>query len=177
MYSFVQKSVTSVKSQNGRSKTKFSVTKGKDGVVHQIEGKTSSNNPNDILVHEKIRKLNRRTGIIRASNRVFKMKSSDIMKLLKESEKSKEPVNRRVVKAKKILDDTKKINNKRLEMMKVSKTPSKKTVKKTMSSKNDVEEPLKKNVKKTTVKKTSVKKTVKPVVSKKVVKKVVNNKK
>jgi hypothetical protein len=168
MYSFVQKSVTSVKSQNGRSKTKFSVTKGKDGIVHQIEGKTSSNNPNNILVHEKIRKMNRRTGIIRASNRVFKMKSSDIMKLLKESEKSKEPVNKRVVKAKKILDDTKKINNKRLEMMKVSKTPSKKTVKKTVSSKKDVKPPLKKSVKKR-----SVKKSVKPTVSKKVVKNVV----
>jgi hypothetical protein len=168
MYSFVQKSVTSVKSQNGRSKTKFSVTKGKDGIVHQIEGKTSSNNPNNILVHEKIRKMNRRTGIIRASNRVFKMKSSDIMKLLKESEKSKEPVNKRVVKAKKILDDTKKINNKRLEMMKVSKTPSKKTVKKTVSSKKDVKPPLKKSVKKR-----SVKKSVKPSVSKKVVKNVV----
>lgn len=101
MHSFVQKSVMSVKTLNGHSKTKFSVTKGKDGIVHKVEGVRSSNNPDNLLIHESLRKLNKRTGKIRTANRVFKMKSSDIMNLLRESDKSKEPINKKLLMLKK----------------------------------------------------------------------------
>jgi hypothetical protein len=162
MHSFVQKSVTSVKTSNGRRKTKFSVTKGTDGHVHKIEGTTSSNHPNNILVHESIRKLNQRTGMIRSSNHVFKMKSSDIMNLLKESDKSRELIDKKVIKAKKLLKDTTKVNNKKLDVLKTSKK-SKKPVSKKVVVK-DVLQDVVKSSKKSVSKKDVVKDVVKGVV-------------
>ena len=100
MHSFVQKSVMSVKTLNGPSKTKFSLTKGKDGTVHKLEGMRSSNNP-DLLIRESISALNKRSGRVLTKNRVFKMKSSDIMNLLKESDTHKEePYIKKVINAK-----------------------------------------------------------------------------
>jgi len=114
MHAFVQKSVTSVKTLNGRSKTKFSVTKGKNGVVHKLEGLRSSNNPSNLLVHESIRSLNNRTGKIHSANRVFKMKSSDIMNLLKESDIRKEPISKKVITAQKKITSTLNKNSKKI---------------------------------------------------------------
>jgi hypothetical protein len=130
MHSFVQKSITSVKTSNGRSKTKFSVTKGKDGVVHKLEGSRSSNNPDNLLVHESIRSLNNRTGKIHSANRVFKMKSSDIMNLLKESNTRKEPISKKVITAQKKITSTLKKNNKKISSSQIKLGKKKESLKK-----------------------------------------------
>lgn len=119
MHSFVQKSITSVKTLNGRAKTKFSVTKGKDGVVHKLEGSHSSNNPNNLLIHESIRSLNNRTGKIHSANRVYKMKSSNIMNLLKESDRNKDPTNKKVITAQKKITSTLNENSKKIHPLKI----------------------------------------------------------
>jgi hypothetical protein len=130
MHSFVQKSITSVKTSNGRSKTKFSVTKGKDGVVHKLEGSRSSNNPSNLLIHESIRSLNNRTGKIHSANRVFKMKSSDIMNLLKESNTRKEPISKKVITAQKKITSTLKKNNKKISSSQIKLGKKKESLKK-----------------------------------------------
>lgn len=170
MHSFFQKSVSSLKTSNGRTKTNFSITKGKNGIVHKIEGMRSSNSPNNLLVHESIRALNKKSGRIHGTDRVFKIKSSDIMNLLKESNKSiKTNPNKKIISLKIINDTPNKFKISQQSPLKVTSS-KKKSVKKVSTKKNDVKKisisksavkkESKKNndVKKISVKKSSVKK-------------------
>jgi hypothetical protein len=91
MQFFIHKSVSQIKTENGKKKASFKIIKGKNGEIHQIKGSTSNNDPNILNIQENIQKLNKETGIIKAKHRTFKIKSSDISTLLKNnSDVSKE---------------------------------------------------------------------------------------
>lgn len=153
MQFFIHKSVSQIKTENGKKKSSFKIIKGKNGEIHQIKGITSNNDPNILNIHENIQKLNKETGIIRAKHRTFKIKSSDISTLLKNNsnvykENSTKTVHLKVKKEmstfKKGMSPVKKESSpvkKEMSLVKKEMSPSKKTVKKEMS-------PSKKPVKK-----------------------------
>jgi hypothetical protein len=137
----------------------FKIIKGKDGVVHQIQG--TSVNGESYLIKENMKKRDNVTGLIDSSHKIYKIKSSNIMNLLKEGKKNKKSVSVPVKKVIKKVDGTKP----------VKKISSTKPIKKVSSTK-----PIKKVISIKPVKKVGstkpVKKAVKKVDSTKPVKKV-----
>lgn len=83
---FIQKSVSSFQ-QNGKKKTSFKIMKGTEDNIHQIRGISSDNNPNIYTIIEN--KSHKNNGKIITKHKQFKIKASNIQKLLKESSNSK----------------------------------------------------------------------------------------
>jgi hypothetical protein len=173
---FFQKTVSHSKDSEGKKKTQFQVIKGKNDMVHQVSGISLNNNPDMFQVAESIRVLNKNRGKILSKEREFKMKSANILSLLKDgymSEKANKNTNKNTHK------DTHKDTIK-----KVTFTPkSKKTVPIKKVKKVDVKEkkPVKKITKTEVKEKKPVKKITKTEVKKKnpvkkMVKVVKNNK-
>jgi hypothetical protein len=130
----------------------FRIIKGKNGEVHQIKGTT--HNGKSYLVEEDIKKKNEKTGLVISKHKLYKIKSSNMMNLLKEGKKTKESTKKIILKKPVKKVDTKKVDTKKL----VKKVDTKKLVKKVDTKK--------------TVKKVDTKKAVKKVDSKKPIKKV-----
>ena len=84
---FFEKSISHSEAKDGKRKTEFSVIKGKNDEVHQIRGITLNKNPDIYNVEEKIKKLNRNTGKIYSKQKEYKLKSSNILNLLKSDTK------------------------------------------------------------------------------------------
>lgn len=77
--------VQQIKKPDGKKITAFKVLKGKNGIVREVKGITSKENNHLYNVHVDVKKLNRETGTIYRKHGQFKMKSSNILNLLKES--------------------------------------------------------------------------------------------
>lgn len=163
MQFFIHKSVSQVKTENGKKKASFKIIKGKNGEIHQIKGITSNNDPNILNIHENIQKLNKDTGIIKAKHRTFKIKSSDISTLLKNNyEDTTKTVHLKVKKEglplkKKMIPIKKEVSPLKKKMI-----PVKKPVKKEMIPVKKEMIPVKKPVKKEVL---PVKKPVKKKIS------------
>jgi hypothetical protein len=152
MQFFIHKSVSQIKTENGKKKASFKIIKGKNGEIHQIKGITSDNNPDILNIRENIQKLDKESGIIRAKHRVFKIKSSDISTLLKDNspkENSLKTIHLKVKKPIKLFEKEEDLPVKKIVKKEV--LPVKKTVKKEVL-------PVKKIIKKEIL---PVKKTVK----------------
>jgi hypothetical protein len=197
MQFFIQKSVSSIQ-QDGKKKTSFKIMKGTNDKIHQIKGMSSDNNPNIYTIIED--RSHKNNGKIITKHKEFKIKSSNIQKLLKESDKNKNktseiksiPIKKPVKTNKKnIKIDIKKIYGAPIKKQTVNKKVAEKPIKKVVKDNKKVaEKPIKKVVKKNNIKdnKTVVKKPIKKIVKKlvkdnvskekniKVTKKVKNNK-
>ena len=69
---------------NGKKITSFKVLKGKDGVISQVRGITSKENDSMYNIHMNVvKKIDH--GLIQKKHKSFKIKSSDLLTLLKES--------------------------------------------------------------------------------------------
>jgi hypothetical protein len=111
----------------------FRIIKGKNGEVHQIKGTT--HNGKSYLVEEDIKKKNEKTGLVTSKHKLYKIKSSNMMNLLKEGKKTKESTKKIILKKPVKKVDTKKVDTKKP----VKKVDSKKIVKKV-----DTKKPIKK---------------------------------
>ena len=171
---FFQKTLAHIKNSDGKKKTQFQVIKGKNEMVHQISGISLNNNPDAYQVAESIKVLNKNSGKILTKERQFRMKSANILSLLKDGSvsekhnantikkvtfvpkvKKSEPIKKMDVKEKKLVKKVKKVDSKDKNPVKKMNVKEKKPVKKV-----DVKE--KKPVKKMDVKeKKPVKKIVK----------------
>jgi hypothetical protein len=121
---FIQKSISHIQNQNGKKKSSFHVVKGTNGEVAQIIGVSNNTDPDTYHVKMDLKKINKDTGLIKSAHKVFKIKSSNILNLLKES-KNKEVIKDEI---KKIDIGSKKNLNKKLIV--VSKDMSKEFPKK-----------------------------------------------
>jgi hypothetical protein len=199
MQFFIQKSISSIQ-QDGKKKTSFKIMKGTNDKIHQIKGMSSDNNPNIYTIIED--RSHKNNGKIITKHKEFKIKSSNIQKLLKESDNNKNknktqeiksiPIKKSVKTNKKnIKIDIKKIYDTPIKKNTVNKKIAEKPIKKVVKDNKKVaEKPIKKVVKKNNVKdnKTVAKKPIKKIVKKvlkdniskekniKVTKKVKNNK-
>ena len=157
---FFSQSVSQVKNRTGKKYTKFQIVKGHDGHINQIKGET--NNGDLYRIEHDIKKKNDKTGMVHSQHKVYKIKSSDLQSILKESQKAsnatKEP--KKVIILKKI---PKKVITKKDKVTKVEKV---KKVKKTSTVKKAPKKVVKKE-------KASSEKKVKKV---KKVKEVINEK-
>ena len=68
---------------NGKKKGSFEVIKDKNGDIHKLKGISENNNPNIYNIEEHI--LKKKEGKFETQHRTFKIKSSDINNILKES--------------------------------------------------------------------------------------------
>jgi hypothetical protein len=142
---FFSQSLSQVKNSTGKKYTKFQIVKGHDGHINQIKGET--NNGDIYHIEHDIKKKNDKTGMIHSQHKVYKIKSSDLQSILKESEKDT-----KATKATKATKDSKKV-------ITLKKTPKKEKVTKV--------EKVKKSKKPEKMKKTStLKKAPKKVVKK-----------
>ena len=141
MQFFIHKSISQLKTENGKKKSSFKIIKGKNGEIHQIKGITSNNDPNILNIQENIQKLNKETGIIRAKHRTFKIKSSDISTLLKNNSDIHKEKSNKTLKTIHL-----KVKNEELPVKKEKLIVKKKTlpVKKEKSSVKKEESPIKK---------------------------------
>jgi len=89
---FIQKSMSHIENQNGKKKSRFHIVKGTNGEVAQIIGVSNNTDPDTYHIKMDLKKLNKDTGLIKSAHKVFKIKSSNILNLLKES-KNKEAIN------------------------------------------------------------------------------------
>lgn len=80
---FYKESVSSFKNIDGKQKKSFEVIKGKNGEIKQIKGISNNNDPSIYHIHEKIQKINEH-GILHSKHQAFKLKSTDIINLLKD---------------------------------------------------------------------------------------------
>jgi hypothetical protein len=83
---FFSQSLSQVKNSSGKKYTKFQIVKGNDGHINQIKGET--NNGDIYHVEHDIKKKNDKTGMIMSQHKVYKIKSSDLQSILKESQKA-----------------------------------------------------------------------------------------
>jgi len=124
---FFSQSLSQVKNSTGKKYTKFQIVKGHDGHINQIKGET--NNGDLYHIEHDIKKKNDKTGMIHSHHKVYKIKSSDLQSILKESEKaSKDPKDSKKVI---ILKETPKKVSKKTKVTKVEKVTKVKKVKKT----------------------------------------------
>ena len=84
---FYSQSVSAIETSNGRKKKTFSVVKGKNNTVEEIQGISTNNNPNVYNIKHKVQKVNRMSGDVHMRQKLFKLKSSNIQDLLRESRK------------------------------------------------------------------------------------------
>jgi hypothetical protein len=157
---FFSQSVSQVKNRTGKKYTKFQIVKGHDGHINQIKGET--NNGDLYRIEHDIKKKNDKTGMVHSQHKVYKIKSSDLQSILKESQKAtketKEP--------KKVIILKKSPKKAIIKKDKVTKVEKVKKVKKTSTVKKAPKKVVKKE-------KTSGEKKVKKV---KKVKQVINEK-
>ena len=85
----VQQSFSSFQSSNGQKKATFAVVKSKDGTIKSVKGESLDNKLKNFKVHEEIKELNNSNHSHIIKNKVFKIKSSEISKLLKLDDKPK----------------------------------------------------------------------------------------
>ena len=85
---FFQKTVAHSRNIDGKKKTEFEVIKGKDHMVHQIKGVSSNNNPDTYNVAERIKVLNKNSGKIMSKEHQYRMKSENILTLLRDGNMS-----------------------------------------------------------------------------------------
>ena len=85
---FFQKTVAHSKNSEGKKKTQFQVIKGKNDMVHQVSGISLNNNPDTYQVAESIKVFNKNSGKILSKERQFKMKSANILSLLRDGSAS-----------------------------------------------------------------------------------------
>jgi valyl-tRNA synthetase len=83
---FFSQSLSQVKNSTGKKYTKFQIVKGHDGHINQIKGET--NNGDIYHVEHDIKKKNDKTGMVISQHKVYKIKSSDLQSILKESQKA-----------------------------------------------------------------------------------------
>ena len=83
---FFSQSLSQVKNSTGKKYTKFQIVKGHDGHINQIKGET--NNGDIYHIEHDIKKKNDKTGMVHSQHKVYKIKSSDLQSILKESEKA-----------------------------------------------------------------------------------------
>lgn len=151
---FFKESIASFKNNNGREKKSFEVIKGRNGEIRQIRGVSNNNDPSIFLIEEKIKRINDH-GIIHSNQRAFKLKSNDIIKLLKE--KPKENTKKNLIKKPSVKKDLIKKPSVKKDLIK------KPSIKKELIKKPTVKKELKKKpvVKKDLKKKPVVKKSTK----------------
>ena len=82
---FFSQSLSQVKNITGKKYTKFQIVKGHDGHINQIKGTTT--NGDLYHIEHDIKDRNNKTGMIHSQHKVYKIKSSDLKNILKESEK------------------------------------------------------------------------------------------
>ncbi len=82
---FFSQSLSQVKNITGKKYTKFQIVKGHDGHINQIKGTTT--NGDLYTIEHDIKDRNNKTGMIHSQHKVYKIKSSDLKNILKESEK------------------------------------------------------------------------------------------
>jgi hypothetical protein len=157
---FFSQSVSQVKNRTGKKYTKFQIVKGHDGHINQIKGET--NNGDLYHIEHDIKKKNHKTGMVHSQHKVYKIKSSDLQSILKESQKTnketKEP--KKVIILKK---SPKKVITKKDKVTKVEKV---KKVKKTSTGKKAPKKIVKKE-KSSTEKKVKKVKKIKQVINEK----------
>jgi hypothetical protein len=85
---FFQKTVAHSRNIDGKKKTQFEVIKGKDQMVHQIKGVSLNNNPDTYNVAERIKVLNKNSGKIMSKEHQYRMKSENILSLLRDGNMS-----------------------------------------------------------------------------------------
>ena len=107
---FYSRSVSSIKSSDGIKKKSFKIIKGKNNAIEEIKGITTNQNSDVFDINHEIKKKNIKTGKIYSKHRSFKLKSSDILNLFKESTEYK---NINLKKDNKV----KELNNKNLEKL------------------------------------------------------------
>ena len=166
---FFSQSLSQVKNSTGKKYTKFQIVKGHDGHINQIKGET--NNGDIYHIEHDIKKKNDKTGMVHSQHKVYKIKSSDLQSILKESEKATKATKE----AKKIIilkESPKKVITKKDKVTKVAKVEKVKKTKKPekMKKTSTLKKAPKKVVKK---EKASSEKKVKKV---KKVKQVINEK-
>lgn len=83
---FFSQSLSQVKNSSGKKYTKFQIVKGHDGQVNQIKGET--NNGDLYHIQHDIKKKNDKTGMVHSQHKVYKIKSSDLQSILKESHRA-----------------------------------------------------------------------------------------
>jgi len=83
----MSKTLSQVRNSSGKKYTKFQILKGHDGVINQIKGE--SNDGNVFHIQHNLKKRNDKTGLVLQKHKVFKIKSSDLQNLIKESHSSK----------------------------------------------------------------------------------------
>ena len=105
---FFQKSIQHFENSSGRKKSSFHIVKGKNGEIQQIKGFSTDDNKIFHIQQKKIKK-NEVTGQPKVSYKIFKIKSSNLLRLADSKSKSdkivkpKKPTDK-VVKSKKSTD-------------------------------------------------------------------------
>jgi len=162
---FYKESVSSFKNNNGKEKKSFEIIKGKNGELKQIQGISNNNDPSIYHIHEKIQKINNH-GILHSKQRSFKLKSTDIINLLKDEPNTREEI--------KDTKEEKKTNHELIKKNNIIKKDCEKKVKKPIIKK-DIEKKVKKPISKKDsekkVKKDIEKKAKKPISKKDIEKK------
>ena len=123
-------SIQQIKKPDGKKITAFKVLKGKDGMISQVKGISSKENDSIYNVHMDVKKIDKE-GHIEKKHKTFKIKSSDILSLLKESHSKdlKESSNKKMNDVKEIKSNVVK-NSKKLVLKKDKKVVADKKVKK-----------------------------------------------
>lgn len=112
---FFSQSLSQVKNSTGKKYTKFQIVKGHDGHVNQIKGTTT--NGEVYHIEHDIKEKNDKTGMVHSQHKVYKIKSSDLKNILKESEKKPKST----VKVITLKENPKKIITKKDKVTKVKK--------------------------------------------------------
>jgi len=153
---YFQKSISHFRDINGKKETHFEIVKGNEHHVKKLKGFSSSPNSDNFNIEEHIMKKNNKRGSLSNKYRIFKIKSSNLNTLLKESKNIKkmhmennEKNNGKIqpIKIKKISKKDRKVEKMKDEKKVVKKDEKKKVVKK------DEKKVVKKDEKKKVVKK------------------------
>jgi histone H1/5 len=162
---YFQKSISHFRDINGKKETHFEIVKGNEHHVKKLKGFSSSPNSDNFNIEEHIMKKNNKRGSLSNKYRIFKIKSSNLNTLLKESKNIK-----------KMHMENNEKNNGKIQPIKIKKISKKDRKVEKMKDekkvvKKDEKKVVKKDEKKKVVKKDEKKKVVKKDEKKKVVKK------
>jgi len=98
MTSFYSQSISSIKSPH-QIKKSFQIIKGRNDMISQIKGISNNEDPNIYHITSNMKQYNKNTGIIHSKHKSYRLKSSEILNLFKDSSKYKdenhkeEPIN------------------------------------------------------------------------------------
>ena len=153
---FFSQSLSQVKNSSGKKYTKFQILKGHDGQVNQIKGET--NNGDLYHIQHDIKKKNDKTGMVHSQHKVYKIKSSDLQSILKESHRATNATkdHKKVIILKESPKKDKVTKVEKVEKVKKTKKPEK--VKKTSTVKKAPKKVVKKEKASSTKKVKKVKK-------------------